>query len=89
MKLKTFAFAVVALLATSFAQADCAFTGSGSVKILSNDFPAINAVNAAAMECNSSSLTVTANATTEHQDIQVEALTANPANFKAVVIASS
>ena len=89
MKLKTFVFAVVALFATSFAQADCAFTGSGSVKILSNDFPAINAINAAALECNSSSLTVTANATTEHQDIQVEALTANPANFNAVVVASS
>ena len=80
---------MLAVFATSIAQAECAFEGSGSVKILSNDFPAVNAVNAAAMECNSGSLTVTANATTEHQDIQVEALTANPANFNAVVIASS
>ena len=89
MKLKTFVFAVVALFSASFAQADCAFTGAGSVKILSNDFAAVNAVNAAAMECNSSSLSVTANQTKEHQDIQVEALTANPANFNAVVIANS
>jgi ABC-type glycerol-3-phosphate transport system substrate-binding protein len=89
VKLKTFVFAVVALFSASFAQADCAFTGAGSVKILSNDFAAINAVNAAAMECNSSSLSVTANQTKEHQDIQVEALTANPANFNAVVIANS
>ena len=89
MKLKTFVFAVVALFATSFAQADCAFTGSGSVKILSNDYAAINALNAAAMECNSSTLTVTANQTADHQEIQEEALNANPAIYNAVIVSSS
>ena len=49
MKSKAFLLAAAALLAAPLAQAECAFEGSGSVSILSNDFPALNAVNAAAM----------------------------------------
>ena len=89
MKVKTFLVAAAALLAAPLAQADCAFEGSGSVAILSNDFPALNAVNSAAKECASESLTVTANETTEHRDIQVEALMAQPANFNVVIVANS
>ena len=89
MKSKAFLLAAAALLAAPLAQAECAFEGSGSVSILSNDFPALNAVNAAAKECASDRLTVTANETTEHRDIQVEALMAQPANFNVVVCANS
>ena len=89
MKMKAFLVAVAALLAAPLAQAECAFEGSGSVSILSNDFPALNAVNAAAKECASESLSVTANETTEHRDIQVEALMAQPANFNVVICANS
>ena len=89
MKMKAFLLAAAALLAAPLAQAECAFEGSGSVSILSNDFPALNAVNAAAKECASDRLTVTANETTEHRDIQVEALMAQPANFNVVVCANS
>ena len=89
MKVKAFLLAAAALLAAPLAQAECAFQGSGSVSILSNDFPALNAINAAAKECASDSLTVTANETTEHRDIQVEALMAQPANFNVVICANS
>ena len=89
MKVKALLLAAAALFAAPLAQAECAFEGSGSVSILSNDFPALNAVNAAAQECASDSLNVTANETTEHRDIQVEALMAQPANFNVVICANS
>lgn len=89
MKVKAFLLAAAALLAAPFVHADCAFEGSGSVSILSNDFPAINAVNDAAKECSSDRLNVSANETTEHRDIQVEALMAEPANFNVVICANS
>ena len=89
MKVTAFLLSVAALLASPLAQAECAFEGSGSVSILSNDFPALNAVNGAAKECASDALSVSANETTEHRDIQVEALKAQPANFNVVICANS
>lgn len=89
MKVTAFLLSVLALLASPLAQAECAFEGSGSVSILSNDFPALNAVNGAAKECASDALSVSANETTEHRDIQVEALKAQPANFNVVICANS
>ncbi len=68
--------------------ADCD-TASGSVRILSNDFRALQAVNAAAGTCASATLTVTANATTEHKNLQVPALTANPAEYTVAVVANN
>lgn len=59
----------------------------GRVSILSNDFAAVNAVSAGAAECANAD--VTTNATTEHRDIQVAALTANPAEYTVAVVANS
>lgn len=59
----------------------------GRVSILSNDFAAVNAVSAGAAECANAD--VTANATTEHRDIQVAALTADPAEYTVAVVANS
>ena len=64
----------------------CALDG-GRVSILSNDFAAVNAIAAAAAECTGAE--VTANQTTEHRDIQVAALTANPAEYTVAVVANS
>lgn len=61
----------------------------GSIRILSNDFPALQAVNGAAANCASDSVTVTANMTTEHRNIQVPALTANPAEYSTAVVSNS
>ena len=79
--------AMVALMGTA-AHADCGIS-SGSVRILSNDFPALQAVAAGAAECATDSVEVRANQTTEHRDIQVAALTANPAEYTTAVVANS
>ena len=68
----------IAVLCGTTAMADCGIT-AGNVQILGNDFPATQAVTAGAAECAVNGVTVGSNLTTEHRDIQVAALTANPA----------
>jgi ABC-type glycerol-3-phosphate transport system substrate-binding protein len=80
--------AVATILGAGTAMADCGIE-SGRVAILSNDFPALHAMAEGAAECASDSVTVTANQTTEHRDIQVAALTANPAEYTSAVVANS
>ncbi|EYD77206.1 Various polyols ABC transporter, periplasmic substrate-binding protein [Rubellimicrobium mesophilum DSM 19309] len=86
---RTTLVSLLALLAAGPALADCAIDGSGSVRILSNDFEALRIVDAGAQECASDAVTVTANATTEHKNIQVPALTANPAEYTVAMIANN
>lgn len=62
---------------------------SGSIRILSNDFAALKAVNAAAAACAGEGVEVVINETTEHRDLQVAALTANPAEYTTAVVANS
>ncbi|MES2845781.1 MAG: extracellular solute-binding protein [Pseudomonadota bacterium] len=84
------AVSVAALLAGgSMAMAECAVQGAGSVRILSNDFEALRIVNDAAATCASDAVTVTANATAEHKNIQGPALTANPAEYTVAVVANN
>ncbi len=87
LKTAALASAVAALTGTT-AFAGCGLSG-GSVRILSNDFAAIHAVAAGAEACAGGGVTVTANQTTEHKDIQVAALTANPAEYTTAVVANS
>jgi multiple sugar transport system substrate-binding protein len=70
------------------ASADCGIT-AGSVRILSNDFAALNVVNAAAKTCATGAVTVTTNATAEHKNIQGPALTASPAEYTVAVVANN
>lgn len=79
---------VMVVLSGTTAMAGCGIT-AGNVSILSNDFAALNAVAAGAMECAGDGVTVTANQTTEHRDLQVAALTANPAQYTTAVVANS
>ena len=82
-------FVLAALLgSTGVASADCGIT-SGSVRILSNDFEALHVVNDAALTCATSTVTITANATAEHKNIQGPALTANPAEYTVAVVANN
>lgn len=69
--------------------AACTIEGTGSVRILSNDFEALRAINAAAAECASDAVTVTANATAEHKNIQGPALSANPSEYTVAVVANN
>lgn len=88
MYLKSFALAGTLALMSSTAYAGCGLT-SGSVRILSNDFPALHAVAEAAEACAGDGVTVTKNQTSEHKDLQVAALTSNPAQYTTAVVANS
>ena len=68
--------------------AGCGISG-GSIRILSNDFPALHAVIDAAEKCAGGGVTFTRNQTKEHRNIQVAALTANPAEFTSAIVANS
>ena len=83
----TAASAAIVLMGTT-AYADCGISG-GSVNILGNEFGAIQAVVAGAKECASGGVTVESNLTTEHRDLQVAALTANPAQYTSAIVANS
>jgi len=62
---------------------------SGKVSVLANDFPALHAVVDTAEACVGGEATFSKNHTAEHRDIQVAALTANPAEYSAVVVANA
>lgn len=70
------------------ASADCGID-KGSVRILSNDFEALRLVATEADTCASPTVTVTKNQTTEHKNIQVAALTVNPAQYTVAVVANN
>jgi ABC-type glycerol-3-phosphate transport system substrate-binding protein len=81
-------FALAALFAsTSLAYADCGIE-KGSVRILSNDFLALQLVSAAAATCASDTVEVTANLTAEHKNLQVAALSTKPATYTVAVVAN-
>ena len=75
-------------LGTGAAFADCGIE-AGSVRILSNDFEALRTINSTAEACATDAVTVTANATAEHKEIQVPALTINPAEYTVAVVANN
>lgn len=80
--------AAALLVSTSIAHAACGID-SGSVRILSNDFEALHVVASAAEECAGGGVTVTKNQTSEHKNIQVPALTTNPATYTVAMVANN
>ena len=79
---------VAALLASaSLASAECGIE-KGSVRILSNDFEALHLMAERAEHCASGTVEVTKNQTAEHKNIQVAALTTNPATYTVAVVAN-
>ena len=87
MKMKPVLFASAAILAGSAAWAECTIE-AGNVNILGNDFAPIHAVVDRAKSCTGG-VAVDANLTTEHRDIQVAALTADPAQYTVAIVANS
>ncbi len=82
------ALAVTGLVASaSMASAGCGISG-GSVQVLANDFPALHAVVSEAEACAGNGVTFTKNHTAEHKDLQVPALTTNPAKYTTVLVAN-
>jgi multiple sugar transport system substrate-binding protein len=88
MFLKTITFAGAFALLGSTAIAGCGISG-GNVSILSNDFPAIQAVTAEAAKCAGDGVTIESNLTKDHKDIMVAALTANPSQYSSVIVSNS
>ncbi len=78
----------LAICAGSAAYADCGIAG-GNISVLANDFPALHAVVNKAEECASDSVTFAKNHTAQHRDIQVAALTAEPAEYTTAIVANS
>ena len=76
-----------ALLGTT-AQAACDLPAA-SIRILGNEFAAIQTLVAGVRECEGDGVTVAANLTTEHRNLQVAALTANPAEYTSAIVANS
>lgn len=91
MKLSwTSALAIGAIcFGSAAASADCGIDTAGSVRILSNDFEALRVVDDAAKACATDKVTVTADATAEHKNIQGPALTANPAKYTVAMVANN
>ena len=87
--LKTTVSLGVLCMTAGAAFAECGIEGAGSVRILSNDFEALRLVNTTAAECAGGSVTVTSNATAEHKNLQVPALSINPAEYTVAVVANN
>ena len=80
--------AVLTLLGGTALAADCGIA-SGSVRILSNDFDVLKVVADGAKECANDKVKVTANLSSQHKDLQVPALTVNPAEYTVAVVANN
>lgn len=79
---------VALLTLASTAHAGCGIE-TGSIRILGNDFPAIQAVTAAAANCRSDKVQFKVNLTKDHESLAVAALKANPAEYTSQIVASS
>lgn len=88
LRLSAATLALTLAAGASFAQG-CSIEGAGSVRILSNDFTALHLIAERAEACASDAVEVTKNQTSEHRNIQVASLTANPATYTVAVIANS
>jgi multiple sugar transport system substrate-binding protein len=85
--LRTTALSLTLAFAATGVYAGCGIE-AGSIRILSNDFEALNAVIATAKECAGDGVEVTSNATTEHAELQVPALSGNPAEYTVKILAN-
>lgn len=78
----------MAMVMSTSAHADCGIEG-GTISILANDFPALHAVVKGAEACATDGVTFAVNHTSEHREIQVAALTADPAEYTSAIVANS
>ncbi|WP_308917626.1 extracellular solute-binding protein [Jannaschia sp. LMIT008] len=87
--MKTFTItAAVGMAFATIASAECGIE-AGSVRILGNDFDAISIVTDEARTCASDDVEVTVNLTTEHKNIQVPALSIDPAEYTVAIVANN
>lgn len=82
------AIGAAALFAATSADANCGIA-KGSIRILSNDFPALHAVVGEAEKCATGAVTLKKNQTKDHEALAVPALKANPAEYTSQIVANS
>ena len=85
---KKIAFAIAFAALSSSVWAGCGIS-DGRVSIVGNEFPAIQAIGAGAEECAGGGVEVTTNLTADHQKINVQGMTGNPAEYTTAIIANS
>ena len=78
----------VLLFTASAAFADCGIA-AGSVRLLSNDFDALRVIATAMQDCANDKVKMTKNQTAEHKNLQVPALTVNPAEYSIAFVANN
>ncbi|MEO1238263.1 MAG: extracellular solute-binding protein [Pseudomonadota bacterium] len=90
MKMRTIAIAgAMALMSsTAMAMTDCGVS-EGRVSIVGNEFPAIQTVGAGAVACAGDNLEVSTNLTADHQKINVDGMSGDPAEYTSAIIANS
>ena len=87
-RLKGIAAATIAMIMAPCSQAACGID-SGSVRILSNQIDSLRLVAQSATECASATVTVTSNHTNRHANLQIPALTANPAEYTVAMVSNN
>ena len=88
MRTLTLAGAVALMGSTAMAMTDCGIS-EGRVSIVGNEFPAIQTVGAGAMACAGDSVEVSTNLTADHQKINVDGMSGDPAEYTSAIIANS
>ncbi|MFD0915126.1 ABC transporter substrate-binding protein [Pseudahrensia aquimaris] len=86
--IKTALVGALMLAGSSYAYADCGIS-KGRVSIVGNEFPAIQTVGKGAMACATDSVEVKANLTADHQKINVQGMSNNPAEYTSAIVANS
>ena len=85
---KTLLAGSVLALTSTAAIAACGIE-RGNIRVLSNDFAAMKVMADQLQACAGDKVTVEINQTVEHKDIQVAALTTNPAQYSLAVVSNS
>ncbi len=85
---KTLLASAALALMVGVSLADCGID-KGSIRILSNDFPALRAVVDEATKCANDAVKLTKNQTKDHETLAVPALKANPAEYTSAIVANS
>lgn len=79
----------LATILPGIAAAQCDIDATGSVRILSNDFAALDLIMERARSCASEELELSINQTEEHKNLQVPALSIDPAEYTVALIANN
>lgn len=77
--------ALFGVTSPAYPQTDCGID-KGAVSIISDDFEAMHSVANRAKECAGDVVQITSNQTSEHKNIQVPALSANPATYSVAIV---